>query len=149
MRSWLHLALWGAVFLGACSSGGPGGLISFQSVHEGAGSSLESPGTSTGGQAVGESETPNGNNTDPKGGRDASTQIPDVNIPDINIPDIKTQTETGSTDAGGATCSDLQACCDSLDAGTQQTQCQTIVDNGDDSVCSQALSSAKQSGACE
>jgi hypothetical protein len=150
MRTWLHLALWGALFLGACSSGGPGGLISFQNVREAPTNSLDSPGPG-GGESV-EVETPSGSTGTPNnGGRDGGGNVPDVNIPDVNVerPDVSVGSDASASEAGGNfTCEDLQACCDSL-TGAEQTQCQQARDSTtSDSVCSSYLTAIKNNGRC-
>ena len=152
MRTWLHLALWGAVFLGACSSGGPGGLISTQSVREAPPNSLESPGPG-GGDSISLGESSNGNNN-PQTTKDSGTGTPDVNVerPDVNVerPDGATVIEASTGDATAQyTCEDLQSCCDSL-SGTEQTQCQLAADSTtSDSVCSGFLTSIKNAGRCQ
>ncbi len=54
---------------------------------------------------------------------------------------------TPGVDGGGATCADLAACCAQLPAADQQS-CNSIVSNGNDSVCGQALSGFKAGGLC-
>lgn len=155
MRTWLHLALWGAVFLGACSSGGGGGLASIQFVREAPEYSSESPGEALGPESSGGGEQGGSPGTNPGGnpsGSDASTSTPDgsVSVPDVNVPDIRVPEVSVPAEASTAgTCEDLQPCCDTLPSGSIKTQCQTVVDNGDDATCGSALTSLKNSGQCE
>lgn len=54
---------------------------------------------------------------------------------------------TQGVDGGGATCADLASCCAQLPASEQQA-CNSIVSNGNNYACSQALSSFKAGGLC-
>jgi hypothetical protein len=154
MKPWLHLALWGGLFLGACSSGGPGGLTQFTSQRESAGDTFEGP-NGGGNNTIETGQTPTPNNPQ-IGDRDATVVITtdsggrlDANIPDVtSVLDATKIDSGGGLDAGGATCADLQTCCDNFTSDAGVASCQAVVDNGVDSTCATALSSYQNNGLC-
>ena len=115
MRNKLHLSLWGALFVGACSSGGPGTYTSLSYTREAPGDTFESPGTVLSGNESAGSKTGQGSSADPPAtSRDGGS----ITIKEAGTPiEASVIIEAGGPvpEGGSATaCEDLQTCCDSL-----------------------------------
>ena len=141
MRNKLHLSLWGALFVGACSSGGPGNYTSLSYTREAPGDTFESPGTVLSGNESAGSKTGQGSSADPPAtSRDGGS----ITIKEAGTPiEASVIIEAGGPvpEGGSATaCEDLQTCCDSL-TGSTKTTCQSVVDTGQASSCAAALTS--------